>query len=195
MPVCASTISTRRRCARPRARRCSPGAIITASPPASSWSWAPAIPGYNTLMPQEARHVRRDPQAERLQHGVVRQEPQRARLADEPGRSLRPLARRAWASNISMASSAATPTSGRRRSSRTRGRSSRRMTIPDYNLRRRHGRQGDRLAAHAACHGAQQAVLRLLRARHGACAASRAQGVDREVQGQVRPGLGQAARG
>ena len=37
---------------------------------------------------------RRDPQAERLQHGLVRQEPQRPRLADQPGRAVRPLADR-----------------------------------------------------------------------------------------------------
>ena len=39
-----------------------------------------------------------------------------------------------------------------------------------------------------------QAVLRLLRAGRHARAASRAEGVDREVQGQVRARLGQAAR-
>ena len=42
---------------------------------------------------------------------------------------------------------------------------------------------------------AGQAVLHLLRAGRHACAAPCAEGVDRQVQGQVRPGLGQAARG
>ena len=42
---------------------------------------------------------------------------------------------------------------------------------------------------------AGQAVLHVLRARRHARAAPRAEGVDRQVQGQVRPGLGQAARG
>ena len=37
--------------------------------------------------------------------------------------------------------------------------------------------------------------LRVLRARHRPRAAPRAQGMDRQVQGPVRPGLGQAARG
>ena len=41
---------------------------------------------------------------------------------------------------------------------------------------------------------ARQAVLRLLRARRHPRAAPRAQGMGRQVQGQVRPGLGQAAR-
>ena len=51
-------------------------------------------PGYNTLMPKSCGTHRRDPQAERLQHLLVRQEPQRARLAKQPGRALRPLADR-----------------------------------------------------------------------------------------------------
>ena len=42
---------------------------------------------------------------------------------------------------------------------------------------------------------ARQAVLRLLRARRDPRPAPRAEGVGRQVQGQVRPGLGQAARG
>ena len=53
------------------------------------------FPGYNTLMPKSCRHVRRGAQAERLQHRLVRQEPQRARLADQPGRAVRPVADRA----------------------------------------------------------------------------------------------------
>ena len=36
-----------------------------------------------------------------------------------------------------------------------------------------------------------QAVLHLFRPRRGACAAARAEGMDRQVQGPVRPGLGQ----
>ena len=43
--------------------------------------------------------------------------------------------------------------------------------------------------------GAGQAILRLFRARRDPCAASCAEGMGRQVQGQVRPGLGQAARG
>ena len=43
--------------------------------------------------------------------------------------------------------------------------------------------------------GAGQAVLRLFRTRRDPRAAPRAQGMGRQIQGQVRPGLGQAARG
>ena len=53
----------------------------------------------------------------------------------------------------------------------------------------------DRVDSPAALARAGQAVLRLLRAGPDPRAAPRAQGMDREVQGPVRPGLGQAARG
>ena len=43
---------------------------------------------------EKLRHGRGNPQAERLQHVMVRQEPQRARLAVEPGGAVRPLAHR-----------------------------------------------------------------------------------------------------
>ncbi len=66
---------------------------------------------------------------------------------------------------------------------------------PELPLRRRPGRPRDRVDSAAALARARQAVLRLLRARPDPCAAPRAQGMDREVQGPVRPGLGQAARG
>ena len=57
-----------------------------------------------------------------------------------------------------------------------------------------HDRQGDGLGVAAEGAGARQAVLRLLRARRDPRASPCAQGVGRQVQGQVRPGLGQAAR-
>ena len=55
--------------------------------------------------------------------------------------------------------------------------------------------QGDRLDAPAKGAHAGQAVLHVLRAGRHARAAPRAEGVDRQVQGQVRRRLGQAARG
>ena len=64
-----------------------------------------------------------------------------------------------------------------------------------YHLMDGHDRQGDELGLAAEGAGARQAVLRLLRARRHPRAAPRAEGVGRQVQGQVRPGLGQAARG
>ena len=55
--------------------------------------------------------------------------------------------------------------------------------------------QGDQVDAPAEGADARQAVLHVLRAGRLPRAAPRAEGVDRQVQGQVRPGLGQAARG
>ena len=66
---------------------------------------------------------------------------------------------------------------------------------PEVPLRRGPGRPRHRVDPAAALARAGQAVLRLLRAGPDPRAAPRAQGMDRQVQGPVRPGLGQAARG
>ena len=60
------------------------------------------------------RHDRRNPEAERLRHVVVRQEPQHARLSSTAPPAPSTNGPSAWASNISTASWAARPTSGRR---------------------------------------------------------------------------------
>ena len=65
----------------------------------------------------------------------------------------------------------------------------------ELSLHDRHDQQGDRLDAVPEVADAGQAVLHVLRAGRHPRAASRAEGMDRQVQGQVRPGLGQAARG
>ena len=59
---------------------------------------------------------------------------------------------------------------------------------------RRSDRQGDRLDAPAEGAAQRQADLHVLRARRGARAAPCPEGMDRQVQGQVRARLGQAAR-
>ena len=66
---------------------------------------------------------------------------------------------------------------------------------PELSLRRGPGRPRHRVDSPAALARAGQAVLRLLRAGPLPRAASCAQGMDRQVQGPVRPGLGQGARG
>ena len=66
---------------------------------------------------------------------------------------------------------------------------------PELPLHDRHDQPGDQVDAVPEVADAGQAVLHLLRARRHARAAPRAEGMDRQVQGQVRPGLGQAARG
>ena len=150
-------------------------------------------PGYNTLVPQSKRGLGDILEAQRLQHGLVRQEPQRARLADEPSGpfNLWPVGlgfeyfygfvggdTNQWAPALVENTRPIEPP----------------HDDPNYNFDERHGGQSHRLVAHAARHGPQQAVLRLLRAGYRARTASRAEGVDREVQGQVRSRLGQAAR-
>ena len=61
-------------------------------------------------------------------------------------------------------------------------------------LHDRHDQPGDQVDQVPEIAHAGQAVLHLLRAGRHARAAPRAEGVDRQVQGQVRPGLGQAPR-
>ena len=50
------------------------------------------FPGYNTLMPKSVGTIAEVLEAERLQHGMVRQEPQRSRLAFECSRTVRSVA-------------------------------------------------------------------------------------------------------
>ena len=98
---------------------------------------------------------------------------------------------RAWASITSTASSAATPTNGIPLSSKARSRSRPRSRGRQLDaLRRADGEQGHRVDSTAEFAGPGQAVLRLLRAGPHPGTAPRAQRVDGEVQGPVRPGLG-----
>ncbi len=65
---------------------------------------------------------------------------------------------------------------------------------PELPLHDRHDQPGDRLDGLPEIADAGQTVLHLLRARGHTRAAPRAERVDRQVQGPVRPGLGQSAR-
>ena len=71
------------------------------------------------------------------------------------------------------------------------GRAARRPELP---LPDRHDRPGGRLDQVPEGADARQAVLRLLRAGRHPRPAPRAEGVDRALEGQVRPGLGRDAR-
>ena len=62
------------------------------------------------------------------------------------------------------------------------------------HAKRESGRQGDRIHPPGKVGDARPAVLHLLRARRHARAASRSASLDRQVQGPVRPGLGQVSR-
>ncbi len=78
---------------------------------------ATAFPGNTGVRPKSITHARRDPAAERLQHGRLRQVPRDAAVGSLGLRSVSTAGRPARASTSSTASSAARPTSGRRRSS------------------------------------------------------------------------------
>ena len=130
---------------------------------------------------------------QRLRHVVVRQEPQHAGLPVQRRGPVRPVA----------------VGHGLRVLLRLHGRRDRpveALPVPrphaDLSVDRqarlqpdhRHGRRRDRLHATAERGGARQAVLRLLRAGRHARAAPADEGMDREVQGQVRHGLERPAR-
>ena len=66
---------------------------------------------------------------------------------------------------------------------------------PRLSLHDRHDRSGDRLGASGEVADPRQALLHLFRAGRDPCATPRAEGMDREIQGQVRSGLGQGPRG
>ncbi len=66
---------------------------------------------------------------------------------------------------------------------------------PELHPDPRHGRSVHQLDPHAARGRARQALLPLFRARQQPRAAPCVEGLDRQVQGEVRPRLGQGARG
>ena len=66
---------------------------------------------------------------------------------------------------------------------------------PGLQPHHRHGGRGHQIHGRPERGGTRQAVLPLLRARRHALAAPAEEGMDREVQRQVRHGLGKAARG
>ena len=139
-------------------------------------------------------HRCRDSQAEGLEHRLVRQEPQRARLAEQPGRAVRPVADRSglrallWVHRRRNQPVAA---GGLRRHQAHRAL----PRQPGLQLRLRHRRPGDQVGAQPEGRRAGPAVLPLLRARGHALPASPEEGMDRQIQGPVRPGLGPGARG
>ena len=104
------------------------------------------VPRQHRRPPAERHAARRDPAPERLQHRRLRQVSRDAAVGSLGLRAVRPLADAVRASTSSTASSAARPTSGRRRSSTA----STRVETPHdarLSLHRRHDRQGDQLGA------------------------------------------------
>ena len=156
---------------------------------------ATGAPGYSSVLPNTMSPLARTLKLNGYSHRAVRQVPRSAGVGDEPGRTVRRMADRRRRLRVLL------------RLHRRRGE----PVVPDalrghhagraeedarrgLPLHGGHDRQGDRLDLAAEGAGAGQALLRLLRARRDPRAAPRAEGVGRQVQGQVRPGLGQAAR-
>ena len=137
-----------------------------------------------------------DTETQRLFHRAIRQVPRSAGVGDESGRAVRRMADRRRRLRVLL------------RIHRRRGQ----PVVPDALRRhharraredaggglspgRGHDRQGHRLDRAAEESRAGQAVFHLLRAGGDARAAPRAERVGRQVQGQVRSGLGHVARG
>ena len=141
---------------------------------------------------EHLRAARRSAEAQRLLDGAVRQVPRSPGVGDESGSARSSSGRpAAAASSTSTDSSAARRISTIRRSTRARRRSSRRSTPEEgYHFTADLDRQGDEVGASAEVAHARQTVLHVLRARRDARAASRAEGMVGQVQGQVRSGLG-----
>ena len=144
-----------------------------------------------------ARRTRRrwhDAEAQWLLDGAVRQVPRGAGLADEPDGSVRRVAhgRRRLRVLLRLPRRGDQPVRpGSLRGDDPRG--SGEDAGGRLSPHRGHDRQGDRVGAPAEGAHARQAVLHVLRARGDARAAPRAEGMGGQVQGEVRPGLGQAA--
>ena len=155
---------------------------------------ATAFPGQTGQRPEQRRAAGRDAAAQRLQHRRLRQVARDRRLGGQPVRPDRPLADPLRASTSSTASSAARRTSGRRRI--YEGMNQVELPKdPNYHFMTDMTNQAIKWIECPEIADAGQAVLHLLRPGRHARPAPRAEGVDRQVQGQVRPGLGQAPRG
>ena len=151
------------------------------------------LAGRHRADPERDCATGRDAATQRLCHGGLRQVARDGGLGSERRRSVRSLAHppglrqvlRLHRRRDEPVGAVPVRRYGRRRTAQR----------PELPLHGRHDGQGrgvDQVpeGAHAA-----EAVVHLLRAGRDACAAPRAAGVDRALEGPLRPGLGQAARG
>ena len=157
---------------------------------------ATSAPGLQLDPAEHLRAARAHPQAQRLFDRAVRQVPRSAGLADEPDGSVRRVAQRRRRVRVFLRvhrrrDEPVLSGALRRHDADRAGEDARTGLSPD----RRPDHQGDQLDPPAKGVDARQAVLHLFRAGRDPRAASCAEGMGGQVQGQVRPGLGQAARG
>ena len=135
---------------------------------------ATAAPGYSSQRPNDCAPARRDPQAQRLLDGAVRQVPRGAGVGDEPDGPVRELADRQRLRvllRLHRGRGAPVLPGALRGDDAGRAVGHARGGLPPHG---RHDRQGDRLGPLAEVADARQAVLRLLRAGRDARPAPRA---------------------
>ena len=150
--------------------------------------------GQRQRAPEHRRHGRRDAAAQRLQHRLRRQGPPDTGMGSLDVGPVRPLADRRGIREVLRIrrrrdqSVVADPDA---RHQPDRAAQDGRGGLP---LLRGHHRQGDLVDAWPRRDDARQAVLPLRVLRRHPRAPSRVAGVDRQVQGQVRQGLGRGAR-
>ncbi len=135
----------------------------------------------------------RNPAPERVQHGRLRQISRDAALGSLDLGPLRSLAHRLGLRQVLRLHRRRNQPVGARDLRRCHAR--RAQADARLPLHGRHDQPGDQLGQRPAGPDARQTLLHVLRARRDPCAAPRAEGVDRQVQGPVQRRLGQAARG
>ncbi len=151
------------------------------------------VPGQHGAAAEQRGAAGRDAAAERLQHELLRQEPRDRGLGGQPLGPHDPVAEPVGVRRVLRVHGRRDQPVGAAPLPRHEpGRAPEGSELP---LHDRHDEQGDRLGAVPEVADAGPAVLHVLRAGRDARAAPRAEGVDRQVQGQVRPGVGRDARG
>ena len=146
------------------------------------------LPRQHRAESEQRRAAGGDAAAQRLQHRRLRQVARNRRLGNQRVGPVRSLAHAPGLRQVlRLHRRRNRPVVSAHLRRLDQGRSAEDAELP---LHRGHDQPGDQLGEGAAVDDAGQAVLRLLRDRRDACAAPRAEGMGRQVQGPVRQGLG-----
>ena len=187
--------STPPRCARRRAQALLTGRNHHSVGMGAITEMATSAPGNSSVRPKEQGAAGRDPEAERLLDRAVRQVPRGADVGDQPDGPFDQLADRLGVRVLlRLRRRRGEPVLPGALRGHDRGRAAE-DARGGLHAQRGSRRPRDQLGAPAEGADARQAVLHVLRARRHARTAPRAEGVVGQVQGQVRRGLGRAARG
>ena len=160
--------------------------------------FAGGFPGYSATLPRDCAPFPTDPSRQRLLHGRVREMAPDPRRPAGPGRTVRPVAERLGLRLLlrdpRWRLEPVGPLPGREPEDHRHAGGVLRRGRP-LLLPRRDGGPDDRVAPRRPRAGRLEAVLRLLLDRVQPRASSRRECVGRQVQGEVRSGLGPAAGG